>query len=223
MRLPEDLTVEGVRDSLAWRLGYAGPCVFSLLQVFLLLFVYRYESPLFYILNDDTETARRALEKIYPDEEDVTQVLDEVLGNQKSMSGESIIGSLYDTYKRAFWIGLLIPAIQQLTGINALMFYAPVIFSAGGKRDAGLVRVLTLITMIDNFVFTLVSAFISDKLGRKKLFIYGSLGCGISLLMAAVGASNPSTGKEMQTFDWIFAISLYVFVAFFGLSHGPAW
>eukprot|EP00826_Nyctotherus_ovalis_P010762 TRINITY_DN12820_c0_g1_i10.p1 TRINITY_DN12820_c0_g1~~TRINITY_DN12820_c0_g1_i10.p1 ORF type:complete len:197 (+),score=41.03 TRINITY_DN12820_c0_g1_i10:379-969(+) len=102
------------------------------------------------------------------------------------------------------------------------MFYAPVIFSAGGKRDAGLVRVLTLITMIDNFVFTLVSAFISDKLGRKKLFIYGSLGCGISLLMAAVGASNPSTGKEMQTFDWIFAISLYVFVAFFGLSHGPA-
>lgn len=118
---------------------------------------------------------------------------------------------------------MLIPAIQQLTGINALMFYAPVIFSAGGKRDPGLVRTLTLVTMIDNFVFTLVSAFISDKLGRKKLFIYGSLGCGVSLLMAAVGASNPSGGKEMQAFDYIFAISLYVFVAFFGLSHGPAW
>lgn len=102
------------------------------------------------------------------------------------------------------------------------MYYAPVIFGAGG-RDPTLARILTLITMIVNFVFTLISAFVSDKLGRKLLFIAGSAGCCVFLLLAALGAANPSSGSAMGTYDWIFAIGVYIFVAFFGISHGPAW
>jgi len=133
------------------------------------------------------------------------------------------VGSLYENYKKAFWIGAILPAIQQFTGINAIMYYAPLIFGAGGMRSNSLVRRLILITMVDNFFFTLVSAFVSDRLGRKFLFILGSVGCCITLLMAAIGASQPGSGEELETYDWIFAIGVYLFIAFFGISHGPVW
>lgn len=129
---------------------------------------------------------------------------------------------MYDNYKKAFWIGLAIPAIQQLTGINAIMYYAPIIFKGNDNERAKIAMVLYFITMVDNFVFTLISTFISDKLGRRILFIGGSIGCGLSLLLAAFGAANQSQGA-LNIYVWIFAAGVYVFVAFFGLSHGPVW
>ena len=54
--LPRDLGKEGLRSSLIWRFGYAGPLFLSIPQVLLLYFVYKYESPIFYILNDDVDS-----------------------------------------------------------------------------------------------------------------------------------------------------------------------
>ena len=126
-------------------------------------------------------------------------------------------GSLYSSYKKAFWMGLLIPAIQQLTGINAILFYAPVVFEAQGNAKMP----LTFITMLDNLCFTFVSLFVSDRLGRKILFIGGSIGCAIGLLLATIcyqEAADENIAKA-YTFD----IAILFFIGAFGISHGPVW
>lgn len=128
-------------------------------------------------------------------------------------------------YKKAFWIGLIIPAIQQLTGINAIMYYAAVIFDSEPYKGSSTAKVLTFVTMLINFLATFVAAFVSDKLGRRLLFIAGSIGCGLSLLLATIGSGGMDSDgvDDKRPFYWTFAIGVFIFTAFFGLSHGPVW
>lgn len=67
-------------------------------------------------------------------------------------------------------IGILLQVFQQFTGINAIMFYAPVLFqTVGFKNDASLLS--SVITGIVNVVSTLVSIYAVDKIGRRKLLL----------------------------------------------------
>jgi len=67
-------------------------------------------------------------------------------------------------------IGILLQVFQQLTGINAIMFYAPVLFqTVGFKNDASLLS--AVITGIVNVLSTLVSIFYVDKVGRRVLLL----------------------------------------------------
>ena len=56
MLLDENMGKDELMSSLVWRFGYAGPVFFSALQVLLLFFVYKYESPVFYILKNDDDS-----------------------------------------------------------------------------------------------------------------------------------------------------------------------
>ena len=115
-------------------------------------------------------------------------------------------------------MGLLIPAIQQLTGINAILFYAPVVFEAQGNAKMA----LTFITMLDNLCFTFVSLFITDRFGRKILFIGGSIGCAIGLFLATI-CYEETIGGNPSAKVYIFDIAILFFIGAFGVSHGPVW
>eukprot|EP00826_Nyctotherus_ovalis_P035495 TRINITY_DN3054_c0_g1_i2.p3 TRINITY_DN3054_c0_g1~~TRINITY_DN3054_c0_g1_i2.p3 ORF type:complete len:137 (-),score=32.77 TRINITY_DN3054_c0_g1_i2:475-885(-) len=133
--------------------------------------------------------------------------------------------SLYSLYKYALWVGIAIPAIQQLSGVNAIMYYAPTMF----KSQGNLKFILTLITTFLNFAFTLISVFVSDKLGRRFLFIYGSIGCVLGLVCATIGYTDPDDPAASVMFgtrmamNWTFNSGVFFFIAAFGLSHGPIW
>ena len=73
-------------------------------------------------------------------------------------------------------ISLLFMAFQQFTGINAIIFYAPVLFSSLG-RGATVSLENTCIIGAVNVVSTLVAVFLVDRLGRKVLLIQG--GCQV--------------------------------------------
>ena len=132
---------------------------------------------------------------------------------------------MYSRYKRAFWMGVLIPIIQQLTGTNCISYYAPSMYESQGN----LKPILTFATMFINFLATFASIFIMDKLGRKLLLIIGSIGCAIGLTLATIGYTKPEPKNEQflsiseSSFHWIFNSGVFFFMASFGLSHGPVW
>lgn len=66
------------QNSPIWRVSFAVPFFFALLQSFLLFFVYKYESPPFYVDKDDNEKANEALSKIYATEADANDVFGEI-------------------------------------------------------------------------------------------------------------------------------------------------
>ena len=88
-------------------------------------------------------------------------------------------------------IALGIAFFQQITGINAVFYYAPTIFEqAGGSTDSSFLQ--AIVVGLTNLIFTLVAIWLIDRLGRKPLLLIGSSFMTIALLMAAF-AFNEAT------------------------------
>ncbi|KAF3450198.1 hypothetical protein FNV43_RR06278 [Rhamnella rubrinervis] len=118
----------------------------------------------------------------------------------------------------------LIPFFQQLTGINVIMFYAPVLFKTLGFGDNSSLM-SAVITGIVNVLATLVSIFTVDKFGRRILFLEGGvqmLLCQIAVAVmigAKFGTSGQGSFSDSEADLLLFFICAYV--AAFAWSWGP--
>ena len=117
------------------------------------------------------------------------QELDEI---QKSMAKEENQekGSIRDLFVPAMrlviTIGIVVGVLQQITGINSVFFYAPIIFEQSGiGTDASFVQAI-LVGLV-NLVFTIVAILLIDKLGRKPLLGVGLTGITIAMFVLAYG------------------------------------
>jgi MFS family permease len=84
-------------------------------------------------------------------------------------------------YRPQFILSILIPLFQQLSGINVVMFYAPILFSTiGFGSNASLYS--AVIVGVVNIISTIVSIVLVDKIGRRALFLEG----GIQMIICQV-------------------------------------
>ena len=77
-------------------------------------------------------------------------------------------------------IGTAIAALQQITGINAVIMFAPEMFKAAGSAK-GDSMMMSMIVGLVNFLMTIVALWLVDKKGRKTLLLWGAVGMIISL------------------------------------------
>lgn len=97
-------------------------------------------------------------------------------------------------------IGLVIGVLQQITGINSVFFYAPMIFEQSGIGTDAAFSQAILVGLI-NLVFTLIAISLIDRLGRKPLLIFGVSGIAICMFLLAYGfgsATYQLTDKSMD-------------------------
>jgi MFS family permease len=98
-------------------------------------------------------------------------------------------------------IGLVIGILQQITGINSVFFYAPMIFEQSGiGTDASFVQAI-LVGLI-NLVFTLIAIALIDRLGRKPLLVIGVSGIAICMFLLSYGFNSASyqlTDESVKT------------------------
>ena len=86
-------------------------------------------------------------------------------------------------------IGIVVAVVQQITGINSVFFYAPMIFEQSGiGTDASFSQ--AILVGVTNLVFTIVAIGLVDKLGRKPLLGFGLVGITISMFVLAFGFST---------------------------------
>ena len=86
-------------------------------------------------------------------------------------------------------IGIVVAILQQITGINSVFFYAPMIFEQSGiGTDASFVQ--AILVGLTNLVFTVLAILFIDKLGRKPLLSFGVAGIAISMFLLAYGFSS---------------------------------
>jgi SP family xylose:H+ symportor-like MFS transporter len=97
----------------------------------------------------------------------------------------SIAESLFEpAYRRPVLLAIAIAAFNQLSGINAVLYYAPAVFRmAGAGHDAALLQ--SVLVGGSNLVFTLLAMTLIDRFGRRKLMIVGSVGYVVTLATAA--------------------------------------
>ena len=103
-------------------------------------------------------------------------------GKQKAAISELFMPAM----RLVITIGVVVAVIQQITGINSVFFYAPMIFEQSGiGTDASFAQ--AILVGIINLVFTLVAIAFVDRLGRKPLLAVGLTGIAISMFVLAFG------------------------------------
>jgi len=129
--------------------------------------------------------------------------------------GGSLAELLEPGMKLVLAVGIALAVLQQVTGINVFLYYAPEIFKnlvEGTKDDAALLQ--TVVVGVVNIVFTVIAIGTVDRLGRRPLMMAGAAGMGASL--AALGLA----AYLGRTETWVLVFILG-YIASFALSVGP--
>ncbi|MDX1900795.1 MAG: sugar porter family MFS transporter [Gammaproteobacteria bacterium] len=120
--------------------------------------------------------------------------------------------------KSTIVIGIGLAIIQQVTGINTIIYYAPTIFNLAGFDGPSNAILATMSVGVVFVVSTLVALPLIDTLGRRPLLLLGLFGMTISLAALSFAFS----GTEMTSFlKWTALTSMLVYIASFGVSLGP--
>lgn len=125
-------------------------------------------------------------------------------------------------YRPQLVIALLVPFFNQVTGINVINFYAPVMFrTIGLKESASLMS--AVVTRVCATAANVVAMVVVDRFGRRKLFLVG--GVQMILSQAMVGAVLAAKFKEHggmeKEYAYLVLVIMCVFVAGFAWSWGP--
>ncbi len=103
----------------------------------------------------------------------------------------------------AITVGIIVGIAQQITGINAIFFYAPSIFEQSGVGTNAAFAQAVLVGVI-NVIFTIAAMVLIDKLGRKPLLSIGLAGVAVSMMLCAYGFSQASyqlTQRDIQQLE----------------------
>lgn len=180
----------------AWRYMLGVEAVPALIYFICLFFVPR--SPRWLALqgfeNKALAIMKRASGEITAIEE--FQAIKQSLKNDSKKEKASIKELFKPAMKLVLIIGVVIAITQQITGINAVFFYAPMIFEQSGVGvDASFSQ--AILVGLTNFVFTLVAIWLIDKVGRKPLLMIGLTGIIISMFI--IGMSFKSATYQLDS------------------------
>jgi SP family arabinose:H+ symporter-like MFS transporter len=164
-----------------WMLGIeALPAVLYYLGLFFVP-----QSPRWLILNgrfNDAMAVMTRLSSKEEAEEAFQQIVESSEENEEKSS--TFKDLLRPELKLVLMIGIVVAILQQITGINSVFFYAPMIFEQSGiGTDASFVQ--AILVGIVNLVFTIVAILFIDKLGRKPLLGFGVAGIALCMFLLA--------------------------------------
>ena len=149
-------------------------------------------------------------------EESMQRMRDEL---EKDKSRASFREVFRPWLRHALIIAVGIMFVQQFVGINTVIYYSPKIFMIVGFQGAHAAIYAAVSVGAVNVAFTVLSLFMIDKLGRRKLYFIGLIGIVVSLIaLGLVFAFHSSLG---DTGKWLAIIFVWVYIAFFAISLGP--
>ena len=194
-----------------WRWMF-GVAAFPSALFFFLLFLTP-ESPRWLVTRSRTEEAAAVLARCGTDNGDVNQEIREIkasLDTEHHLLKEPF---LTRKYLRPIMLAVMIAIFNQLSGINAVLYYAPHIFRMAGAGEASSL-LQSVVIGGTNMVFTLAALLVIDHFGRKKLMLIGSIGYIISLAVTAWAFYTYGT-EFNRTGSIVVLMSLVVFI----MSH----
>lgn len=166
------------------------------------------ESPRWLVLNNRDDEARAIFAKT--GEHNAIELIKE----EHELSKKGVKEKLFNgKYRKPIIFAVVLAMFNQLSGINAILYYAPRIFEmAGFSKDQAFLQPIFI--GASNLLFTLIAMSLIDKFGRKTLLIIGSIGMIVFLALAANTFNTPgATGSFVIVY-------LIGFIAFFAFSQG---
>jgi SP family galactose:H+ symporter-like MFS transporter len=200
----------------SWRVMFGLGAVPGLLFLFGLVFLP--ESPRWLVLKGIVDKARESLQRLRGPGANIDAELNEIVSNAKAEAGQKIgyAALLEPTIRPALIVGAGLFFLQQLSGINAVIYYAPEIFRHAGFGSAETQTLATIGVGLVNFLTTILAMYLIDKIGRRPLLVLGFVGTGVTMLLIAFALINPKLVPA-----WVVIVALFLYIASFAIAIGP--
>ena len=198
----------GGPESAAWRVMLGAPALPAALFYVLLGTVP--ESPRWLIKQQRRQEAEAVLRRVGSEAPSaVAAEIAESLHQETVSADEPFFAR---KYRRPILLALMVATFNQLSGINALIYYTADIFAmAGAGRTSALWQSVTI--GVTNLLFTMLAMTVIDRVGRRRLLLVGSLGLAVCLFIAAYAFEQRIGGALLLG-------SLIGYIAFFAFSQG---
>ena len=192
-------------ETYGWRWMFASETLPALVFFVLLFFVP--ESPRWLVKRERPSEALNTLERVAGK----TQAAAELAEISETVAQEErLVLQLFKPGLRvAMTIGIVLAILQQVTGINTVLYYGSEIFKKTGLESTRAIDMTVLVGAI-NLTFTIVAIWVVDKIGRKPLLLVASAGMGVSLFLLG----------SVSDWKWIL-LFMMTYVAFFAVAMGP--
>ena len=193
-----------LNDENVWRWMLGVELVPALFYFVLLFFVPR--SPRWLYLKNKHVEAKSVLHKIHGTlkaELEITSI-EKNTNTAKNKAPLQLKDILKPSLRFVLIVGLIVGVLQQITGINAVYFYATSIFKQTGiGTDAAFSSGILLSTV--TLIFTFIAMYLIDRMGRRPLLLIGTAGIAVSLLLCAFGfnqATYQLTDENINQFEF---------------------
>jgi SP family galactose:H+ symporter-like MFS transporter len=175
-------------------------------------------SPRWLMMQDDTEGAKSALEKVRPAGSEAIDLEIQQIRDSTGPDTSRWSDLKAPAVKAALLVGIGLAVLQQITGINTVIYYAPTIIQSTGVDSASSAILASLGVGIINVLMTVVAMRLLDRAGRRTLLFIGVTGMSVSLFTLGLAFINGMP----ETVSTVMAIgSLMLFVSSFAISLGP--
>lgn len=178
------------------------------------------ETPRWLISKGHEDKCREVLQKVEEPglvEEVISKMKEDIESDKKNKVNWTMIFSKWLRVPLIIAVGIMF--VQQFTGINTIIYYSPKIFLMSGFADAQAAVWASVSVGVVNVAFTILSLFLIDKLGRRKLFFIGLSGLVVALIaMGTCFALQATLGDSIK---WLTISLIWVYIAFFAISLGP--
>lgn len=198
-------------NSLNWRIMLSFGIVPAFIMIMGMMFCS--DTPRWYVLNNQEINAKRTMQKIYNDcdyDEEINNIKSTLYNfkNEKLKFSKKLI--------MPFIIGVGMMFCQIVSGINAIIYYAPSIFKNAGFGSNSDVLLITIFIGLINFLMTFVAITFVDKTGRKPLLYIGIFGMMISCIILSL-----TFILDFEFIKYFSIIACCLYIVSFSMSLGP--
>lgn len=189
----------GLADA-SWRWMLGIEALPALVYLFALRFVP--ESPRWLVMHGRDDDGYRVLAR-FCDAAEAGRVLDAVrasLAREATRAKASFRDLFRPAMKLTLTIGIAVAVLQQITGINAVFFYAPMIFEQSGIGTNAAFLQAVMVGIV-NLVFTIVAIVTIDRVGRRPLLMFGLAGIAACMLLLSWGFGSATYALDSQAIE----------------------
>lgn len=214
-----DLVGYLLADHQAWRLMFGLAVVPTILFLAVILTVP--ESPRWLFAHARQKDAETVLLS-YTDAAGAYQFLNDIQEGLKSPLEQRWSALWSPAVRGSLFVAVGMTVLQQVTGINTIIYYGPQIFALAGSASHSSAILATFVVAIVNVIGTVVGILLVDRVGRKPLLYVGLTGMTVALFALSYAFShNESLGASLGT---IAIVCLMIYIACFAFSLGAiAW
>lgn len=203
----------------SWRLMFATGVLPA--AVFLALVFTVPESPRWLFIKDRAQEAQRVLLS-YTDARGAQLLLDDIHHAVPLKQNRQRWSTLFVAARRGLIIAVGFVVLQQLCGINTVIYYGPQIFASAGIDSNQHAILASVLVSVVNMLATVIALFLVDRIGRKPLLYGGVGGMLVSLLVLAITFCHGATATYATGATAV--VCLMVYIACCAASMGPiAW